>query len=560
MHPNHPAKMKQGRLDAFYIKKSADKKPFNVSESIEATAQVTAGTAADAQRKRKAQEPDETPMSALSKENQQPDSNVAATTQPAGKMLAPTAAAAAATAEALGATNGGKSKAAHAPRAGANPLQKRTTQTFLDLGQVRALRGSPVYWLASVGCEGVAYSRCACDRHAALDACIAAPFHLVATPQPHPLQPNPKHRQRDFSASRCPSCGMVYARGQEDDEKLHRSYCSAGTRGVRFPGWAVERVLLTDAFQGRLLMVLPSDPASQVKKVQEVATLVERLHCLTPGWLLAGEQWRAFLYVSTQKRVVGLLVAEPLRQAYRVAGAPAAAAAAARAGGGQEADSQPVAAAAASEQPPPAAAAAAAEKPRGIWRGLHGRQQSHAQQGLSGGGASSLGSGGTGATRGADSCPSTLLRNAQGLELASPATVTGQVQQQGQLGAAAAGGGMLSPAAIPAAAAAACRVSGGTSAAAAAAGDATNGSSSSSLLAIDRSRPVRATIGVRMVWVSPDQRRKGVASCLLDAARSNMVQCYVAPRAQLAFTQPTEGGAALAVAYVGSAEWLIYGV
>jgi hypothetical protein len=33
-------------------------------------------------------------------------------------------------------------------------------------------------------------------------------------------------------------------------------------------GWACERMLLSDAFQGRLLMVLPSDPASHVKKVR----------------------------------------------------------------------------------------------------------------------------------------------------------------------------------------------------------------------------------------------------------------------------------------------------
>lgn len=44
----------------------------------------------------------------------------------------------------------------------------------------------------------------------------------------------PAHPQRDFNASRCPSCGMVYARGQEEDEKLHRSYCAAGSQGVKF--------------------------------------------------------------------------------------------------------------------------------------------------------------------------------------------------------------------------------------------------------------------------------------------------------------------------------------
>ena len=226
-------------------------------------------------------------------------------------------------------------------------------------------------------------------------------------------------------------------------------------------------------------------------QVQEVAALVERLHCLTPGWLLAGEQWKvgvldsarggasrgmaapegaqppsaiigilcssmdlqptkgrpadsqasrasgpttlaralgcppqnsarlhraaqAFLYVSTQRRVVGLLVAEPLRQAFRVVAQAA----------GQEADSQPGWEAAGGPQQQQQQ-----QQPRtAIWRGLHGRAPTHAQQGLSGSGASSLGSGGAGAgaatsagtgARGADSCPSALLRTARGLELLS---------------------------------------------------------------------------------------------------------------------------------------------
>jgi hypothetical protein len=40
------------------------------------------------------------------------------------------------------------------------------------------------------------------------------------------------------------------------------------------------------------LLVLPTDPPAHVKKVAEAAALVERLHTLTPGWLLAGERWR----------------------------------------------------------------------------------------------------------------------------------------------------------------------------------------------------------------------------------------------------------------------------
>ncbi|KAI8476114.1 MAG: ESCO1/2 acetyl-transferase-domain-containing protein [Monoraphidium minutum] len=342
--------------------------------------------------------------------------------------------------------------------------------------------------------------------------------------------------QRDFSASRCPACGMVYARGREDDEALHRAHCAPGSQGVKFQGWARERVLLSDAFQGRLLMVLPSDPASHIKKLEEVAALVERLHCLTPGWLLAGEQWKAFLYVSTQRRVVGMLVAEPLRQAFRVAAAP---------GDAGEADSQP-------PQPQPEQQAAgegrAPQQPpqpqppqrAAIWRGLHGRAPSHAAAGLSGG-ASSLGSGGT-AGRGADSCPPALVRSGQGLGLASPVSAGAAAARAAAPGGAAAA--VAAPAAAPAAPVAPAPA-------------APSGRS----LAIDRSRPARAALGVRMVWVSAEQRRKGVASRLLDAARANLVQCYVAPRAQVAFTHPTEAGAALAAAYVGPQQgWLIYGV
>ncbi|GBF89069.1 N-acetyltransferase [Raphidocelis subcapitata] len=485
--------MKQGRLEAFYAKRSAEK-----ANGAAAAGAAGAAEAQQQQRKRKAERGDEGAAGPYAKENQPPQDAAAAGTKPGAAAVTPASAQPAKPgAAAPGSTPAATAAAAAAGGAKAGPpaprgaLPRRSMQTFLDLGQ------------------------------------------------------------RDFSASSCPSCGMVYARGREDDEALHRAHCAAGSQGIKFQSWSCERVLLSDALRGRLLMVLPSDPASQVKKVGEVAALVERLHALTPGWLLAGDQWKAFLYISTQRRVVGLLVAEPLRQAFRVA-APAAAATAAAEGpaGGEEADSGAAVAPGEQQQQqqqqPP-------EK-RGIWRGLHGRQQSHAQQGLSGGtGASSLGSGGTGA-RGADSCPPPL-RAAGDPGLRSPASAGRGQQEQQQRQAAAPGRAEPSPAAAAAAA---------TPAAAAAATPPAPGPAPapgpSRVLCIDRSRPARAALGVRMVWVSAEHRRRGVASRLLDAARSNMVQCYVAPRAQAAFTQPTEAGAALAAAYVGPQGWLIYGV
>lgn len=47
------------------------------------------------------------------------------------------------------------------------------------------------------------------------------------------------------------------------------------------------------------------------------------------------------------------------------------------------------------------------------------------------------------------------------------------------------------------------------------------------------------------------------AVCL---SRCNMVPGYVVPRSQVAFSQPTEEGAKLAVAFAGTREFMVYSV
>eukprot|EP00879_Flechtneria_rotunda_P029676 GHRR01032113.1.p1 GENE.GHRR01032113.1~~GHRR01032113.1.p1 ORF type:complete len:106 (+),score=33.94 GHRR01032113.1:318-635(+) len=73
--------------------------------------------------------------------------------------------------------------------------------------------------------------------------------------------------QRGFGASRCPVCGMLYAKGHDEDEKLHRSFHLPAVQGLKFQGWVQQRVLLSEPFQGKLLMVVMTDPVSQLKKV-----------------------------------------------------------------------------------------------------------------------------------------------------------------------------------------------------------------------------------------------------------------------------------------------------
>lgn len=125
--------------------------------------------------------------------------------------------------------------------------------------------------------------------------------------------------QKEFSSSKCPVCGMLYAKGQETDEKLHKVHHAQFIQGIKFQGWSQERVLSADRGQGRILMVLPSDPAPQLKKLKEICTFLEKLHGMSPGWLMESVQWKIFLYISSQKRVVGVVVAEVIKEAHPMA-------------------------------------------------------------------------------------------------------------------------------------------------------------------------------------------------------------------------------------------------
>lgn len=40
--------------------------------------------------------------------------------------------------------------------------------------------------------------------------------------------------QRDFGASRCSVCGMVYTKGHKEDEKLHKAYHQGAVQGFKF--------------------------------------------------------------------------------------------------------------------------------------------------------------------------------------------------------------------------------------------------------------------------------------------------------------------------------------
>ncbi|KAI4348887.1 hypothetical protein L6164_009553 [Bauhinia variegata] len=69
---------------------------------------------------------------------------------------------------------------------------------------------------------------------------------------------------------------------------------------------------------------------------------------------------------------------------------------------------------------------------------------------------------------------------------------------------------------------------------------------------------VAAVCGIRAIWVTPSNRRKGIASQLLDSVRKSFSLGFGLERSQLAFSQPTSDGKSLASGYTGTGSFLVY--
>ncbi|XP_028547976.1 protein CHROMOSOME TRANSMISSION FIDELITY 7 isoform X2 [Dendrobium catenatum] len=98
--------------------------------------------------------------------------------------------------------------------------------------------------------------------------------------------------QSDFILYSCSVCGLMYSRGVEEDERVHRKFHQDYDRGIQFKGWHNERVVSDPWTKGdRILLILDSDSSTQKRLV--------------------------YLFISAH-RIVGWLVAEPIQTAHRV--------------------------------------------------------------------------------------------------------------------------------------------------------------------------------------------------------------------------------------------------
>ncbi|DBB06353.1 TPA: hypothetical protein ACH3X1_011921 [Trebouxia sp. C0004] len=161
------------------------------------------------------------------------------------------------------------------------------------------------------------------DRQAKLD--VTKPFFKRCSlqhPKTVPQQPNKRSftqlhldvGQANFACITCSVCGLIYAKGEAKDEKVHALFHANCTLGVKFQGWQHERVVKWDGREGRVLLVIPDDPANHLKKVKEICGVVEDHLGLCKGWLLSAP-YQVYLYISSSKHVLGCVVAERITSA-----------------------------------------------------------------------------------------------------------------------------------------------------------------------------------------------------------------------------------------------------
>ncbi|KAF5737407.1 protein CHROMOSOME TRANSMISSION FIDELITY 7 [Tripterygium wilfordii] len=73
-----------------------------------------------------------------------------------------------------------------------------------------------------------------------------------------------------------------------------------------------------------------------------------------------------------------------------------------------------------------------------------------------------------------------------------------------------------------------------------------------------KKEPKAAVCGIRAIWVTPSNRRKHIATQLLDAVRRSFCTGFVIEQSKLAFSQPTWAGKALASSYTCNGSFLVY--
>eukprot|EP00004_Rigifila_ramosa_P021886 TRINITY_DN5898_c0_g1_i1.p2 TRINITY_DN5898_c0_g1~~TRINITY_DN5898_c0_g1_i1.p2 ORF type:complete len:296 (-),score=52.62 TRINITY_DN5898_c0_g1_i1:84-938(-) len=119
--------------------------------------------------------------------------------------------------------------------------------------------------------------------------------------------------QKEVGTTVCRVCRMVYSRGQADDAAAHEQFHERHERGVRFAGWASERVVaVPPAAPAQTRISVFRGAETERPKIAEVLAFVD-----DQLGLAAGPRAQAAVYLCIQGgRVVGCAVAEAVAQGF----------------------------------------------------------------------------------------------------------------------------------------------------------------------------------------------------------------------------------------------------
>ncbi|KAM8832516.1 N-acetyltransferase ESCO2 [Spinachia spinachia] len=123
--------------------------------------------------------------------------------------------------------------------------------------------------------------------------------------------------QKQFGATTCRSCGMVYSADNPEDHFQHTQFHQRFLDSIKFVGWKKERVV-AEFWDGKILLVMPDDPKYAIKKAEDVRRVADSELGFQQVTLSRPTQAKTYLFINTERMVVGCLVAESIRQAHRV--------------------------------------------------------------------------------------------------------------------------------------------------------------------------------------------------------------------------------------------------
>ncbi|KAG7215083.1 hypothetical protein INR49_022792 [Caranx melampygus] len=80
--------------------------------------------------------------------------------------------------------------------------------------------------------------------------------------------------QKQFGATTCSSCGMVYSADNPEDNFQHTQFHQRFLDSIKFVGWKKERVV-AEFWDGKIVLVMPDDPKYAIKKAEDVRRVAD---------------------------------------------------------------------------------------------------------------------------------------------------------------------------------------------------------------------------------------------------------------------------------------------